>query len=89
MSDERTTTRFTQADLDRLDQKMRTPPPPAMHLRPSPGGMIRRGGDGLARDYQNDFRATISRGLNHLPADRAYQPGSDPRFTRRDLDRDR
>lgn len=89
MPDDRFSNRFTQADLDRLDAKMRTPPPPAMHLRPSPGGTMRRVGDALARDQQIDFRATISRGLNFPPADRAYQPGSNTRFDGRDLGRDR
>lgn len=86
MADDRT--RFTQADLDRLDAKMRGEKPPAMHLRPTPGGTMRSMGDAYARDQQMQVRGRIKADLE-VSNDRANAREDTTRtsFTRRDLER--
>lgn len=92
MADERANTRFTAADLDRLEAKMRTPPPPIMQLRPSPGGTLRAAGDAYARDQQAQLQARMKTDLSQQQQrPLRMEPPAQTRtsFTMRDLDRSR
>lgn len=81
--------RFTQTDLDRLSEKMRTPPPLAMHHRP--GGEMRALGDVAGRQAVQRQHAEIALRLKR-PERRerpAFEPGRETTFTRADLERRR
>ena len=88
MAGDRPTQRFNQADLDRLEAKMRGQTPPAMHLRPTPGGTMRSMGDAYAREQQNELRGRMQQDVA-VARDRPLDMNDTTRtsFSARDLGR--
>lgn len=75
---------FTLADIERIDAKMRTPPPLALHLRPN--GPVRDAGDALARDAVLRQRWQIARSLAAPKRDEPFVPTRlSPSFSIREL----